>query len=104
MGISVRAWHSVAGVVDMIITSLSSVSWSPEVQLGMAIPLTTPLSSSRVLSVTPNNTPDGYSSLRTSEAEPVAEGIVPHAVGMVPEKLSVGAPCFIFWKMADELS
>ena len=70
----------------------------------MTILLTTPLSSSRVLSVTPKDMPDGYFSLRTSEAEPAADGIVPHAVGMAPEKLSVGAPYFIFWKMADELS
>ena len=35
---------------------------------------------------------DGYSSLRTSEAEPTADGIVPHAVGMALGKLSVSAP------------
>ena len=70
----------------------------------MTILLTTLLSSSRVPSVMPKDMPDGYSSLRTSEAEPAADGIVPYAVGMVPEKLSVGTPCFIFWKTADELS
>ena len=69
----------------------------------MAILLTTPLSSSRVPLVTPKDMPDGYSSLRTSEAEPSADGTVPHAVGITLEKLSVGAPCFIIWKMADEL-
>ena len=72
------------------------------VQLGMAILLTTPLSSSRVLSVTPKDMSDGYSSLRTSAAEPAADGIVPHAVGMVLEKLSACAPCFSFgrWLMS----
>ena len=43
----------------------------------------------RQILVTPKDVPDGYSSLRTSEAEPAADGTVPHAVEMVPEKLSV---------------
>ena len=89
MGISTRDWHSGAGVVTTITTSLSSASRLAEVWLGMAMPLTTPLSLSRVLSAMPKETPDGCSLMRTSAAGPVAaDGPVLHAVGMASEKWS----------------
>ena len=88
MGIFTRAWCSRAGLVATITTSLSSVSESAEVQLGIAMPLTTALSLSRVPSVMPKEMPDGCSSLRTSVAEPAAaDGLVLCAVGMAAEKL-----------------
>ena len=87
MGISIRAWHSEAGVVAMNTTSLSSVSQSAEVWLGTGMPLTAPLSPSRVPSVMRKEMPDGCSSFRTSVAEPAAGCPVPHAVEIASKKL-----------------